>query len=229
MVIQRPFYSYQVYFIRGRAVSGPIQTQWRSEKSLPLLGLESCKISSAGPVFRGTKWLLWRPHTQSPTLHCRCGINKGLIKRSSTINHWRLRCKGWILWLTPCTYIHTYILGLEHWSSIPQPVITWLNFQSVSICLYITVQLYKNLLSVSAFILIYCSHMYHCCRYKPCRINRAKDITLRFFRYISLHINSKETHIKKMYIYENGVYCKLFNKCCNFEKLDLVCTCTKRN
>jgi hypothetical protein len=46
---------------------------------------------------------------QSPTLHSRCGINKGLIKRGSTIDHWRSRCKGWILWPTPYTYIHTYI------------------------------------------------------------------------------------------------------------------------
>jgi hypothetical protein len=34
------------------------------------------------------------PHIQSPTLHSRCGINKGLIKRGSTIDHWRSRCKG---------------------------------------------------------------------------------------------------------------------------------------
>jgi hypothetical protein len=46
---------------------------------------------------------------QSPTLHSRCRINKGLIKRGSTIDHWRSRCKGWILWPTPYTYIHTYI------------------------------------------------------------------------------------------------------------------------
>jgi hypothetical protein len=50
-----------------------------------------------------------RPHIQSPTLRSRCGINKGLIKRGRTIDHWRSRCKGWILWPTPYTYIHTYI------------------------------------------------------------------------------------------------------------------------
>jgi hypothetical protein len=33
----------------------------------------------------------------------------GLIKRGSTIDHWRSRCKGRILWPTPHTYIHTYI------------------------------------------------------------------------------------------------------------------------
>jgi hypothetical protein len=73
-----------------------------------LWGCSPCKISSSGPIFHGTKWLLWRPHIQSPTLHSRCGINKGLIKSGSTIDHWRSRCKGWILWRIPYTYIHTY-------------------------------------------------------------------------------------------------------------------------
>jgi hypothetical protein len=71
------------------------------------------KISSPGPVFHGNKWRLWRPHIQSPTLHSRCGINKGLIKMGSTIGHWRSRCKGWFLWPTPYTYIHTYIFRIE--------------------------------------------------------------------------------------------------------------------
>jgi hypothetical protein len=83
-----------------------------------LWGCSSRKISSPGPVFHGTKWLLWRPHIQSRTLHSRCGINKGLIKRGSTIYHWRSRCKGWILWPTPYTYIHTYI---------PHPVNFWMH------------------------------------------------------------------------------------------------------
>jgi hypothetical protein len=73
-----------------------------------LWGCSSHKISSPGPVFHGTKWLLWSPHIQSPTLHSRCGIKEGLIKRGSTIDHWRSRCKEWILWPTPYTYIHTY-------------------------------------------------------------------------------------------------------------------------
>jgi hypothetical protein len=50
-----------------------------------LWGCSSCNILSPGPVFHGTKWLQWRPHIQSPTLHSRCEINKGLIKRGSTI------------------------------------------------------------------------------------------------------------------------------------------------
>jgi hypothetical protein len=75
-----------------------------------LWGCSSFKISSPGPVFRETKWLLWRPHIQSPTLHSRCGINTGLIKRGSTIDHWRSRCKDWCFWPTPYTYIHTYII-----------------------------------------------------------------------------------------------------------------------
>jgi hypothetical protein len=78
-----------------------------------LWGCSSCDISSPGPVFHGTKWLLWRPHIQSPTLHSRCGINKGLIKKGSTIDNWRSRCKGWILWPTPYTYIHGIICSTE--------------------------------------------------------------------------------------------------------------------
>jgi hypothetical protein len=70
-----------------------------------LWGCNLFKISSPGPVFHGTKWLLRRPHIQSRTLYSRCGNNKGLIKRGSTTYHWRSRCKGWILWPTPYTYI----------------------------------------------------------------------------------------------------------------------------
>jgi hypothetical protein len=73
-----------------------------------LWGCSLFKISSPGPVLHATKWLLWCPHirVQSPTLHSRCGFNKGLIKRGSTIDDWRSWCKGWILWPTLiCTYI----------------------------------------------------------------------------------------------------------------------------
>jgi hypothetical protein len=59
-----------------------------------LWGCTPCKISSPGPVFHGTKWLLWCPHIQSPTLHSRCGINRGLIKGGSTTDHWRSRGKA---------------------------------------------------------------------------------------------------------------------------------------
>jgi hypothetical protein len=52
-----------------------------------------------------TMWL----HKQSLTFHSRCRINKEFIQRGSTIDHWRSRCKGWILRPTPYTYIHTYI------------------------------------------------------------------------------------------------------------------------
>jgi hypothetical protein len=51
-----------------------------------LWGCSPSKIPSPGPVLHGTEWLLWRPHIQSPTLHSRCGINKGLIKRGSAID-----------------------------------------------------------------------------------------------------------------------------------------------
>jgi hypothetical protein len=66
------------------------------------------KISSPGPVLHGAKWLLWRPHKQSPTLHSRCRINKVLIKRGSTIDHWRSRCKGRIFVAHPCAFIHSF-------------------------------------------------------------------------------------------------------------------------
>jgi hypothetical protein len=81
------------------ATSAHIYPMW-------LWGHSLFKISSSGPVLHGVKWLLWRPHIQSPTLHSRCGINKGLIKGGSTIDHWRSRYKGWILWPIPYTYIH---------------------------------------------------------------------------------------------------------------------------
>jgi hypothetical protein len=74
-----------------------------------LWGQSLFKILTLGPVLHGTKWLLWCPHIQSLTLHLRRGINKGLIKRGSTTDHWRLRCKGWILWPTP----HTYYIPLH--------------------------------------------------------------------------------------------------------------------
>jgi hypothetical protein len=45
-----------------------------------LWGRSLFKISSSGPFLYGAKWLLWRSHVQSPTLHLRCGINTGLIK-----------------------------------------------------------------------------------------------------------------------------------------------------
>jgi hypothetical protein len=74
-----------------------------------LWGCSWLKIPSPGPVLHGTKWLLWRPHKQSPTFHSWRRIDKGLTKRGSTIDHWRPRCKGWILWPTPYTYISAYI------------------------------------------------------------------------------------------------------------------------
>jgi hypothetical protein len=64
-------------------------------------------ISLPVPVLYRTKWLLWRPHRQGPTLHSKCGINKGLIKKGSTIDLQRSRCKGWFLWPAPYTYIRT--------------------------------------------------------------------------------------------------------------------------
>jgi hypothetical protein len=84
------------------------------------------KISSPGLVLHGTKWHIWRPHKQSPTFHSRCRINRGLIKRGSTIYHRRSRCKGRILWPTPHTYIHSLIhLCQSGFSHVPG----WTEFQ----------------------------------------------------------------------------------------------------
>jgi hypothetical protein len=86
--------------------------------SLSIFLLPAAPISSPGPVLHGTKWLLWRPHILSPTLHSRCRINQGLIKRGNTIDLQRSRCKDWFLW---STYIHTYIPvtpTLEHRRSV---------------------------------------------------------------------------------------------------------------
>jgi hypothetical protein len=74
-----------------------------------LWGHSLFKISSAGPVLYETKQLLWRTHKESPTFHSECRINKKLIKRGSTIDHWKSRCKGRISWSTPYTCMHTYI------------------------------------------------------------------------------------------------------------------------
>jgi hypothetical protein len=80
-----------------------------------LWGCSPSKILSPGPVFYGTKWLPWRPHRWGHTLHSRCRINKGLIKRGRTIDLERSRCKVWFLWPTPYTYIHacTYSIVLN--------------------------------------------------------------------------------------------------------------------
>jgi hypothetical protein len=78
--------------------------------SMLLWGHSLLKISSPGPLFYGTNWLLWRPHEQGPTFHSKCRINKGLIKKRGTINHRRLQCKGRISWPTPLTYIHSSFL-----------------------------------------------------------------------------------------------------------------------
>jgi hypothetical protein len=43
------------------------------------------EISSLGPLFYGTKLLLWRPHKQSPTFHSKCRIDKGLNKKGEAL------------------------------------------------------------------------------------------------------------------------------------------------
>jgi hypothetical protein len=85
-----------------------------------LWGHSFFKISSPTPVLYGTKWLLWRPHEQSPTFHSTCRINKELIKRCSTIEHWKSQCKGRII-IAHSSYIHSFIQVL--WK---EAVITYL-------------------------------------------------------------------------------------------------------
>jgi hypothetical protein len=46
-----------------------------------LWGYSLYKILSPGPVFYGTKWLLWRPPKQSSTFNSKCRIDKGLTKK----------------------------------------------------------------------------------------------------------------------------------------------------
>jgi hypothetical protein len=77
-----------------------------------LWGHSLFKISSLGLIFYGTKWLLWRPHKQTPTFHTKCGIDKGLIERGSTIDHWRSRCMCRIIMAYPLcnhSFIHSFI------------------------------------------------------------------------------------------------------------------------
>jgi hypothetical protein len=77
--------------------------------------ITNLRFRHLGQFFYGAKWLLWRPHK----FHSKCRINKGLIKRGSTIDHWRSRCKGRI---SGPPLIHTYIIThqLLHSSSLIQ-------------------------------------------------------------------------------------------------------------
>jgi hypothetical protein len=88
--------------------------RWISHTCLMWLwGHSLFKISSPGPVFYGTKWLLRRTHKQSCTFHLKCRIDKGFFKkRGSTIDHWRSQCKGWIIMahsLCFHSFIHSFI------------------------------------------------------------------------------------------------------------------------
>jgi hypothetical protein len=61
---------------------------------------------STRPLTLNANPLSWK----SPTLHSRCRINKGLIKRGSTIDHSWSRGKGWFY---GPPLIHTYIHTLS--------------------------------------------------------------------------------------------------------------------
>jgi hypothetical protein len=72
-----------------------------------LWGYSPFTVSSPGPVFYGAGWLLWGPQKQDPAVHSKCGIDKGLIQRGSTVDQWWSRCRGR---KRPAPlYIHTYI------------------------------------------------------------------------------------------------------------------------
>jgi hypothetical protein len=64
------------------------------------------KISSPGPVFHGTQWLLWRLHKQSSTLHSKCRINKRLIIQEKHNRSLKYAVQGPDLLAHP-SYIHT--------------------------------------------------------------------------------------------------------------------------
>jgi hypothetical protein len=94
-----------------------LRRRWISHKyPMWLWGHSLFKISSPEPVFYGTKWLLGRPHKQSPTFLSKCRIDKGVIKRGSTIGHWRSQCNGRIIVahsLSIHSFDHSYI-----WNSV---------------------------------------------------------------------------------------------------------------
>jgi hypothetical protein len=83
-----------------------------------LWGHRLFKILSPGPVFYGTKWLLWCPHKQSPTFHSKCKIDKGLIRKGSTIDHWRSQCKGQII-MAHSLCIHSTVSSTVFWLVMP--------------------------------------------------------------------------------------------------------------
>jgi hypothetical protein len=63
--------------------------------------------------------------------------------QTSTMDHWRSRCKGWILWPTPHSFIHTYInyisfqtmlYSLRYWQCCQ------MNMQEMKICFWNCIQ-----------------------------------------------------------------------------------------
>jgi hypothetical protein len=58
----------------GRNREGP-----QSGNSMSRRTIEPNTLTYLLTELYGTKWLLWRPHRQGPTLHSKCGINKRLI------------------------------------------------------------------------------------------------------------------------------------------------------
>jgi hypothetical protein len=64
-------------------------------------------VSSPGPVLHGTRWLLWRPHKSGPAVRSKCGIDKEVNKRGSTIDQRWSRCRGQ---MRSAPHIYIYIL-----------------------------------------------------------------------------------------------------------------------
>jgi hypothetical protein len=94
-----------------------VPRRWISHKyPMWLWGHILFKILSLGPILYGTKWLLWRPHKQSPTFYSKCRIDKGLIRRGSKIDYWRSQCKGRTIVAHPLCiqlFIHVYSVRVK--------------------------------------------------------------------------------------------------------------------
>jgi hypothetical protein len=90
-----------------------LKKQWISlTHPMHLWGHSSFKISSAGPLLYGTRWL---PRHPCERLHFiwSVGLLEGWNRGGSTIDHWRLQCKGWSRPI-PYAFIHSFI-HVFHW------------------------------------------------------------------------------------------------------------------
>jgi hypothetical protein len=72
--------------IRATSIPGAKKKTNSHTYPVRMWGLSLFKIASLGSILYGTKWLFRRPHVQNPA--------EEIIKRGSTIDHCRSRCKG---------------------------------------------------------------------------------------------------------------------------------------